>query len=165
MLQYSIVKQWLSGSVGSKEFSMQAWSGGGRGRTSGVAEASFDSYNEFRKKKTGVRGGPLPPGHYICKHVEHHKTFGECIFLEQTITSLLSIDGSANIAFYDRDGFFIHGRGPQGSDGCIVPDDKKERLALNKAIRAAKDIVLLKVVEPGVPLPASNPPANGSANA
>jgi hypothetical protein len=33
-----------------------------------------------------------------------------------------------------RDGFYIHGRGPHGSDGCIVPLDKTEFSNLMKAL-------------------------------
>jgi hypothetical protein len=65
------------------------------------------------------------------------------------------VDADANIRFYDRAGFFIHGRGPRGSDGCIVPAEKDARLALNTAIKDAKSPVMLQVVEQGMPLPAA----------
>jgi hypothetical protein len=33
-----------------------------------------------------------------------------------------------------RDGFFIHGRGPHGSDGCIVPLDMTQFIDLMNAL-------------------------------
>ena len=54
--------------------------------------------------------------------------------------------GIPQIKFYNRDGFFIHGRGKHGSDGCVVPQIPAQRTQLNKAIRqAAKGSVILKV--------------------
>jgi hypothetical protein len=154
-LTYSISRQWLEGSIGTDKFSLRAWSGGGRGRTGAGAETDAGSYNVFRKESEEggkhVHGGPIPPGLYICRHLPKHSTFGECIFLEQTLLSLVHIDPKAHplsgnfIRLYNRDGFFIHGRGKHGSDGCIVPNNPAERKRLNNAVKAVGGI--LKVVE------------------
>lgn len=164
-LTYSISREWLEGAVGTAKFSMRAFSGGGRGRTGGGAEGSAESYDVFRKESEQggkhVHGGPIPPGLYVCHYLEHHKTFGECIFLQQTVLSLIQIDPTADprsgqfIRFYDRDGFFIHGRGKHGSDGCIVPENGSERQRLNKAIKAVGRVIL-NVVEQGPPKPAAH---------
>ena len=159
ILCYSIAREWLEGNVGNDNFLIRAYSGGGRGRKGSGAEHNFSSYNVFQKETDDIsghtHGGPLPPGIYICNYVAHHPKFGECIFLEQTITALFQIDARAKVHFYDRNGFFIHRRGPHGSDGCIVPENEGERLRLNKAIKNAKGIVMLKVSERGMPLPAA----------
>jgi len=159
ILSYSIAREWLEGNVGNDKFLMRAFSGGGRGRTGSGAGHNFSSYNVFQKETDGTtghtHGGPLPPGIYICNYVAHHSKFGECIFLEQTITALFEIDARAKVHFYDRDGFYIHGHGPHGSDGCIVPENDGERRRLNRAIKNAKGIVMLKVSEQGMPLPAA----------
>jgi|SRR5579862_913169 len=155
MLTYSIAREWLEGQIGTTHFSFHAWSGGGRGQKGSHAEHTSQSYDVFRKERVGVRGGPLPPGLYICRYVAHHPTFHECIFLEQTLTALLEVDASAHIRFYDRGGFYIHGRGPKGSDGCIVPGSEGDRHRLNQAVKHSTSAVLLKVTDLGMPLPAS----------
>lgn len=161
MLTYSIARERLEGEVGGQKFSMRAFSGGGRGRVGGGAEHTPESYDVFRKEKEGggkhLHGGPTPPGFYVCHYIAHHPTFGECIFLEQTITSLLGVTSGGQLRFYDRDGFFIHGRGKHGSDGCIVPENNADRVRLNKAVKKAGTVALL-VGEQGMPLPAAHKP-------
>jgi hypothetical protein len=155
ILNYSIAREWLEGTVGGEKFSMYAWSGGRRGsKKAGVAEHTFESYNVFRKEQKGVNGGPLPPGLYIC----HHATDGpggESIRLEPTVAAMFQVGADAKVLFYNRSGFYIHGRGPIGSQGCIVPENDAERLRLTKAIKKCPDTVLLKVSELGMPLPAA----------
>jgi hypothetical protein len=159
ILSYSIARELLEGEVGNDRFVMRAVSGGGRGRKGGGAEHNWVSYNVFRKEKDGpaghTHGGPLPPGIYICKYVANHATFHECIYLQPTITAMFEVDARANVHFYNRDQFYIHGHGPHGSDGCIVPAMNSERIRLNKAIKNADGAVMLKVSELGMPLPAA----------
>ncbi|WP_139861967.1 DUF2778 domain-containing protein [Bradyrhizobium ivorense] len=160
MLTYSIAREFLSVAIDSTTFSVRAYSGGGRGRTGGGAEHSFSSYDAFRKErdiKAGhTHGGPIPPGFYVCHYVPLHPPFhGPVIQLEQTITSLLNVDAPSTPRLYGRDKFWIHGSGKHGSDGCIVIEDKYLRDRLNNAVKNAKNAVLLKVVEPGFPLPAA----------
>jgi hypothetical protein len=44
----------------------------------------------------------------------HHKQLGLSARLDP-------YDDAQARHMYGRDGFYIHGRGPHGSDGCIVP--------------------------------------------
>lgn len=122
---------------------MRAWSGGRRGTKGDAAEHDPATYDVFRQENhgKGIHRGPLPPGIYVCRYVAHHAKFGECVFLEQTITALLQIDADAKVRFYDRDGFYVHARGPHGSDGCI------------KAVKNASGTVILRVAEQRMPLP------------
>ena len=155
ILTYSIAREWLQGSVGSESFSTRAWSGGRRGSTTpGAAQHSFDSYNVFRKEQNGVNGGPLPPGLYIC-HYATDGPGGESIRLDQTVASLFQIDAQAHVRFYERSGMYIHGRGPIGSQGCIVLENDAERHRLNKAIKNCPGTVMLKVSDLGMPMPAA----------
>ena len=165
ILTYSIATETLSGTVGTERFFFKAWSGGRRGTTGSEAQSAPASYDVFRKEKhgAGVHGGPLPPGIYLCRYVAHHPKFHECIFLEQTLTSLFEVDAKANIRFYNRDGFYIHGRGPHGSDGCIVPENESVRHVFNKAVKNAAGTVMLQVVDRGYPLPASVGSARATA--
>lgn len=149
-LYYSIAHEFLTGSVGTENFSVQAFSGGGRGRTGAGAESSASSYNVFRKETgtgTGhVHGGPIPPGFYVCNYVAHHPPFiGPVIQLEQTITSLLNVDVPGKPRLYGRDKFWIHGSASHGSDGCIVIKNIALRHKLNDAVKNAQNTVLLKV--------------------
>jgi hypothetical protein len=156
ILTYSIAKEILEGSIDNRNFRFHAWSGGARGQKGNSADHDAASYDVFRKTQhsKAIHGGPLPPGIYICQHVAHHPHFGECIRLDQTPTAIFRIDKNVNIQFYDRDGFYVHGRGPHGSDGCIVPENEDDRKRLNHAVKHCSGTVILKVQDPGMPLPA-----------
>lgn len=155
-LTYSIAMETLSGMIGTAAFHLHAWSGGRRGAKGPGAQTTPASYDVFRKEEhsKGIHGGPIPPGIYVCRYIAHHSKFHECIFLEQTLTSLFQVDASAKVRLYDRDAFYIHGRGPHGSDGCIVPENEAVRLQLNKSVKTCDGTVMLRVVDPGFPLPA-----------
>jgi len=159
ILTYSIAREFLEGYVGSEWFAMPAFSGGGRGRLGEGAEHSLSSYDVFRKEKNTnaghTHGGPIPPGIYLCEYVAHHPTLHACIHLTPTITSLFLIDAAGNVHFYNRDGLYIHGRGQHGSDACIVPENPAERSRLNLAVKNAQSTVMLRVIEPGMLLPAA----------
>src|SRR5208337_5353765 len=133
MLTYSIARERFQGTVENQTFGMRAWAGGSRGKTGSGAEHTLSSYDVFRQTQhdKGIHGGPLPTGLYVCRYVPHHPHFHECIFLEQTITTIMQVEANARIRFYDRSGFYIHGRGQHGSDGCIVPELNIERYRLN----------------------------------
>src|SRR3974390_729367 len=102
-LKYSISHGILSGTVGNKQFNLLASSGGGRGRKGKGAETSAASYDVYRKEKGDpkaadhVHGGPIPSGLYICVYVKEHPTFGECVRLDQTITSMVGLDGKTHM--------------------------------------------------------------------
>jgi len=156
-LSYSIATETLSGTIGITTFLVRAWSGGRRGAKGPGAQSTPRSYDVFRKEDhgKGVHGGPIPPGIYLCRYVANYAKFHECIFLAQTLTSLFRVDANATIRFYGRDKFYIHGRGPHGSDGCIVPENEAVRLQLNKSVKNSQGTVMLQVVDPGFPLPAT----------
>jgi hypothetical protein len=62
-----------------------------------------------------VHGGPIPPGSYkICEPAQHPH-LGLSARLDPEHPKMCV-----------RGGFFIHGRGPHGSDGCIVPTDREK---------------------------------------
>ncbi len=154
ILTYSIAREWLQGSIGNQTFSMHAWSGGRRGSTTpGASQHGYGSHNVFRKEQNGVNGGPLPPGIYLCRYVTNGSG-GESIRLDQTVTSLFQIDAQAHVRFYNRDGMYIHRRGPIGSQGCIVVENEADRIRLNQAIKNWSGTVMLKVTDVGMPLPA-----------
>ena len=53
-----------------------------------------------------------------------------------------------------RGGFFIHGSGRKGSDGCIVLANEHERQRLNAAVKDFAGVVVLHVTHVGYMLPA-----------
>jgi len=61
--------------------------------------------------KNHQHGGPLPLGRYKILKPSFHPHLG--------LSAELKPDPER--AMMSRSGFFIHGRGPHGSDGCIVP--------------------------------------------
>jgi hypothetical protein len=167
MLEYDIQSETLRGNVGREYFLAHAVSGGGRGsKLKPEGDERLRSWTFWTKENQakGIRGGIIPPGFYICRHVPHHTTFHECIFLEQTLTSIVVPDpgSSLGIRMHDRDGFYIHSRGPKGSDGCIVLSSEAERHRLNRAIKD-HPATALRVVHPY--LPDSIAPARGMAYA
>jgi len=171
-LTYDAVSEVLSGNIGRYSFRMTAYSGGSRGHRAGVKSALADKYlhnqadtlssrlattsevkdSQGRYKR---RGGTLPPGHYVCHYLAHHHAFGECIRL------LRSADARAiSTPFYPHpilhgreNDFFIHGSGPKGSDGCIVPAIRAERFRLNKAVKQFAGSVILEVKNVSYQLP------------
>lgn len=161
MLTYDIQSEVLYGDVGNQRFHLHAVSGGGRGSTlkpEGDELLRSWSFRTKEDRKKGVRGGIIPPGFYICHYLKSYGSFHECIYLEQTVSSLLAPDptSSIGVAFVDRGGklghgaFLIHAHGPKGSDGCIVIPNETERHRLNQAIRH-HDRTPLQVVRPYLP--------------
>ena len=144
-LIYDVAAGLLSGVIGARSFRIRAVSGGARGSTvKGVAESSFKSRLATTpevKAKSGKyvqRGGPLPPGTYSCTYRKHHPRFHECVQLHRDAHHLHHIHSafaSRPIPHHRADDFFIHGRGTLGSDGCIVPWERSQRIELTHAIR------------------------------
>jgi len=157
MLTYRIAMQRLTGTVNGEEFDIYAASGGGRGRRRGAPEASVSSFDHRRKTTRATRGGPIPPGYYIVHTPSAHPRLGRSAFLEQTVSSLLQLEPTSELGVVvtNRDGFFVHGRGPRGSDGCIVPFEQFDELL--DALQAEGGSVLL-VQQPGAVLPATGGP-------
>ena len=114
-LTYYIFEGVLTGTVGAKVFHMSALSGGGGGSTKHRPTISVNNpYMEAVKTKDSskghVHGGPIPPGKYTILKPSLHPHLGLSAKLVHR-----------HFRPMGRDGFYIHGRGPHGSDGCIVP--------------------------------------------
>jgi hypothetical protein len=83
-----------------------------RGRVRASRHIAAAGERDWRVKAKGqVRGGPLPPGRYLVHPPIRHPRLGPACFLEP-------LPGND---MHGRDDFWIHGPGPRGSDGCIVP--------------------------------------------
>jgi hypothetical protein len=111
-LRYNLANGHLSGSIGGRKLSTYAGSGGRAGSKTGGALNWWLANNAFavRVKKTESNpGGPLPMGKYKLVLHDSRKNWIRLLPLHQPM--------------HGRDGFAIHGRGPRGSDGCIVPTD------------------------------------------
>lgn len=163
-INYDVSAAALFGRIGGWEFRADAASGGGRGSTNKkVPQQTLKSHlATTRTIKTGAhqyqqRGGPLPPGLYLCRYLQAHTTFGECLRLEMSegAREIRTPFASAPIA-HGRDGFYIHGRGEMGSDGCIVPMDPAFRRKLNHAVRDFDGQVWLHVTAASYLLPAEH---------
>jgi hypothetical protein len=107
---------------------MEALSGGGGGTTrGGESQAVNNPYMEGLKSTAAgrghVHGGPIPPGTYHIHKPTHRPHLGLSARLEHPHWSP-----------FGRDGFYIHGRGLHGSDGCIVPLDKGQFESLMAAL-------------------------------
>ena len=174
VLTYDAQKELLQGTIGTGlPFNMTAYSGGSRGH-SGVTEQQAKLYlhsqtaspwSRFANTPTvghgtsnspyKQRGGTLPPGHYSCTYIANHPPFGECIYLKRDADTHLHYPTSSGVSLDNRgDDFYIHGHGPKGSDGCIVPANNAERLRLNKAIKNFHGQVILLVKNVAYVLPA-----------
>lgn len=172
-LTYDAAREHLSGTVGDEPpFHLLAYSGGSRGHKAGVTlhEAKIYLHNAAGTLKSRLattkeikdrqgnykqRGGTIPPGHYLCLYLTNHSSFHECIQLVagRDAHAIHSSFSSIPIPL-DRRGFFIHGSGAKGSDGCIVPANEAERHRLNKAVRDFPGNVVLVVKNVGYLLPA-----------
>ena len=116
-LTYNIVEMTLTGNIDGHHFNARAYSGGRAGAKQSNVVHPMLANNPFltsvRKIKKGDQtiGGSLPLGLYELKIHENKK---------QKFIRLNPIQGTN---LHGRGGFLIHGRGPRGSDGCIVPQD------------------------------------------
>jgi hypothetical protein len=139
-LTYYIFEGVLTGIVNGRAIHMIALSGGGGGSTLHKTVMSMNNpYMEALKTvgsgKTHTHGGPLPPGKYLVQAPAKHGHLGLSARL----------DPSAGHAPMGRDGFYIHGAGPHGSDGCIVPTDKNQFQVLMELLTKSGGGTLLVV--------------------
>lgn len=124
-LTYYIFEGVLVGFIGLEMIHIEAWSGGAGGSEDrppskkhphGVKAAprTADANSPYstgvtENEKKGIRGGPLPTGSYSIGIPASHGKLG------------LSAPLTYHSKFKVRSGgFYIHGQGPKGSDGCIV---------------------------------------------
>ena len=118
-LTYYIFEGVLVGFIGTELIHLSAWSGGAGGSNKNRPDDSANNPYMYamrevdnKKKKIHVHGGPIPPGGYRILPPGHHANLGLSARLEPEPPRRLP---------NDRGGFYIHGQGPHGSDGCIVP--------------------------------------------
>jgi hypothetical protein len=173
-LVFDAAQEMLSGTIGYEpRFLMKAYSGGSRGHQAKVAPKQAAAYlhNQAASLSSRMattrevkdahghykqRGGTLPPGHYSCNYIAHHPHFGECIrLLKATDAMAIHSPFSPHLIPHGRgNDFYIHGAGPKGSDGCIVPANSHERHRLNKTIKNFQGKVVLRVTNVAYLLPA-----------
>jgi hypothetical protein len=115
-LTFYIADGLLVGTAGGHMWHLEARSGGGGGaRKNPDGNADTDNPGSVSVKESGHhRGGPLPPGRYRIGTPSKHKGLGYS-------AALSPYDAEQKTQMFGRSGFFIHGRGPKGSDGCVVP--------------------------------------------
>jgi hypothetical protein len=116
-LTYYIFEGVLAGSVNEMTVQISAVTGGGGGSTKHTPSDSMNNPYMYGLKTASIghqhqHGGPIPLGTYKISPPAHHPHLGLSARLDP-----------AKPLPNNRGGFFIHGRGPHGSDGCIVPTD------------------------------------------
>ena len=132
-LTYYLFEGVLVGTADGRPFHILALSGGGGGSTKAApADSTNNPYMTGLKtrdsKKSHVHGGAIPPGKYIIAVPAQHPHLGR--------SAQLTPVGSQPM--YGRGGFYIHGRGPHGSDGCIVPLNTQQFAELMQALERVK---------------------------
>ena len=125
-LTYNIVEMTLTGFLDGYRVNDRAYSGGRAGsKTSGVVNPILAN-NPFL---TGVKlsklnpGGTLPLGACELRTHEKHPNW-------------IRLNPIAGTNLKGRSGFAIHGRGPRGSDGCIVPHDFNSVVKIHTLVQA-----------------------------
>lgn len=149
-ITYDAALEMLAGRIGDWSFRFKAFSGGGRGSTNPARReqtpASRSMTTAMISDRIGERGGTLPNGAYVCHYLPTHRLFGPCIFLNRTASSAAIHTPAHGLPIPHGRGndFFIHKRGPKGSDGCIVPEFDHDRGRLNAAVRdSTRPVVLI----------------------
>jgi hypothetical protein len=135
-LTFYIKQGLLVGNAGGKHIQLRVWSGGGGGSKTGWVEKGVVNNPAMVGRRTSGghhdhkhhhHGGPIPPGHYAIRTPDgSHPDLGPI--------SAALIPSNHN-HMHHRGGFFIHGRGPHGSDGCIVPHTAKDFQMLMEALK------------------------------
>jgi hypothetical protein len=114
-LTYNIATKHLSGAIDGVSISASAGAGG---RAQSKTAGALDRWLANNPFATAVKlpadkshpGGPLPMGKYR-------------IVLHESRTNWLRLLPLDPTRMLGRDNMAIHGSGPRGSDGCIVPTD------------------------------------------
>jgi len=172
-LTYDAAQELLLVKIGNVPYFMKAYSGGSRGHKIHVTKKQAADY---RHEQAGLlashftntpriqdqeghylqRGGTLPEGHYTCHYHKHYSHFGECIQLLRCADAkaIYSPFSPHPIPHHRGNDFFIHGSGPKGSDGCIVPANEAERYRLNQLVKNCSGKVILLVKNVSYLLPA-----------
>lgn len=178
LLTYDAAKERLWGTIKpARPFVMTAYSGGSRGHREGdpvkylYSQAALpSSHLATTAEKLGAdgrltqRGGTLPAGHYICQYLRNHGKLHECIRLKPAQDAkVIQLPPDVALKFgrtwiphgrnLNGEFFYIHGRGPMGSDGCIVPKSPQDLKDLNEAVRDFPGLVILWVKNVSFQLP------------
>jgi hypothetical protein len=144
-LSYNIATGLLRGRIGTASISARAGSGGRAGSKSAgalnwwLANNPLATHVKLPNDKSHA-GGPLPIGKYrVVPHEKHAE-----------MLRLVPLDSRQ---MHRRSGMLIHGRGPRGSDGCIVPTDFSVVQLLCTLVKARQDrgdpAVILQVYAEG----------------
>jgi hypothetical protein len=124
-LTYSISEGLLTGLANGAMIYVTALSGGGGGSTrhGGNSDTNnpYSTGVKTEEGKTHQHGGPIPTGRYRILPPSRHPHLGLSCRLDP-------YDADQTRHMGGRDGFYIHGRGPHGSDGCIVPMEDFQEL-------------------------------------
>lgn len=114
-LRYNIASGELEGTVDGVKLQGTAGSGGRAGSKVKDAMNWWLANNPYATRVKlnadhSNAGGPLPMGSYL-------------LSLHESKPNWIRLTPRDATAMHGRAGFAIHGRGPRGSDGCIVPTD------------------------------------------
>jgi hypothetical protein len=122
-LSYNIVEQRLLGRLGSVVINCTAGSGGRAGTKTKDAENWWLKNNPLATHiHLGAHQfGPLPQGRYYMHPHEKHN-------------NIVRLGPFPSNFMYGRSEFLIHGRGPIGSHGCIVPYDLNDVITIYNAV-------------------------------
>lgn len=122
-LTYNIPEESLSGMIGGVSINCLAGSGGRAGTKTKDAENWFLKNNAYatRIHHGSHTFGPLPMGNY---YMRPHESAANMVRLDPLSSNLM----------FGRSGFLIHGRGPIGSHGCIVPYEFGDLIAIYRAV-------------------------------
>ncbi len=138
-LTYYIWERLLVGTANGGPFNIAALSGGGGGSTQHRPTAAANNAYMEAFKTTGkagakehVHGGPIPPGKYTIKKPGQHPHLGLAAEVAHPQWKPMG-----------RDGFYIHGRGHHGSDGCIVPLEPDQFRELMSALTKSNGGILI----------------------
>ena len=116
-LTFYITEGVLAGTANGHMIQISAVSGGGGGSKRNPPNASMNNPSDQSLKEVEgpnhVHGGPIPAGRYKMMTPHRHRVLGLSARLDP-------YDDVQASQMYGRDAFYIHGRGPHGSDGCIV---------------------------------------------
>jgi hypothetical protein len=124
-LTFYIFEGVLTGIANGHMVHLRAASGGGGGSTVNQPTSDMNNpYSQGVKTEEGKHhrhGGPIPAGRYRISTPARHPHLGLAARLDP-------YDADQERHMYGRDGFYIHGRGRHGSDGCIVPLERFQEI-------------------------------------
>jgi hypothetical protein len=138
---YYAMSQSLVGDIAGEGFVLEAFSGGGRGRTRGEPDNTPGSFDPTRPSTRDQRGGVLPPG--IWKIEKPSLYVGS---KRPPISRLIPVGGQRlqySTRDFDEEQFLIQGPEPRGSGGCIVIDRVPRRKMLAAVERAGGAFLLV----------------------